>query len=661
MKKTLLALLLCQIGQLHAQEAVPAFSLGQITVSSDRGENLYASDSLDSEQIRQTDRETVGTAVAELPGVSLSKVGARNEEMVYVRGFDLRQVPIYVDGIPVYVPYDGYVDLGRFNTYDLARIDVAKGFSSMLYGANTLGGAINLVSRRPSKAFEGEVGGGLALDNSGDRSSYHGYTNLGSNQGQWYVQASASYRDQDHFRLPDSFDATSVENGDRRDNSYATDRKYNLKLGLTPNATDEYALNYINQHGTKGTPPYAGTSSAVKPRYWQWPYWDKESLYFLSSTQIGAHTLKLRAYHDTFENSLYSYDDASYTTISKPYAFRSWYDDYTDGFSVEGDLVLSAANTLKAAWNWKTDVHREHNAGEPLRHFKDRTQSLALEDTHRYSEALSFVAGLSYDTRKTLEAEDYNSKTGAISDFQRDDDDAFNAQFGAFYQLTPTGKLHATLARKSRFPTIKDRYSYRLGTAIPNADLKSERANHYEVGYSDLLAGNFRWQANLFHSNISNLIQSTRIDASACTSAPCSQMQNVGKARANGIELGIDGGVGAWEFRGNYTYLNRQNRSDPSVKLTDTPRNQFFGYAAWKHAAWTLSGNLEAASGRWSASDGSQRAGGFAVAGVKAGYKLAQGSTIEAGVSNVFDRLYAYSEGYPEAGRTYFVQFNAPL
>ncbi len=38
--------------------------------------------------------------------------------MINVRGYDVRQVPLYIDGIPVYVPYDGYVDFSRFTTAD---------------------------------------------------------------------------------------------------------------------------------------------------------------------------------------------------------------------------------------------------------------------------------------------------------------------------------------------------------------------------------------------------------------------------------------------------------------------------------------------------------------------------------------------------------------
>ncbi|MGZ8220275.1 MAG: TonB-dependent receptor plug domain-containing protein, partial [Methylobacter sp.] len=46
-------------------------------------------------------------------------MGARNERLIYIRGFNSRQVPLFMDGIPVYVPYDGNVDLNRFSTFDI--------------------------------------------------------------------------------------------------------------------------------------------------------------------------------------------------------------------------------------------------------------------------------------------------------------------------------------------------------------------------------------------------------------------------------------------------------------------------------------------------------------------------------------------------------------
>ncbi len=643
-----------------SQAAEPVFTLGEIRVSaSPLNPATLGSESIDLDDLRRQDRTTVGEAVDLLAGVNLSKVGARNEQMLYLRGFDLRQVPIYIDGIPVYVPYDGYVDLGRFSTYDLSRIEVSKGFSSTLYGANTLGGAINLVSRRPAGKFEGEAGTGLTFTSHGEHNGSRAWANLGTNQGNWYMQLGAAVSEEDHFRLPGDFVAAKGEDGGARNNSTQRDRKINLKIGLTPNATDEYALNYVSQHGVKGVPPYAGSVAGVTPRYWQWPYWDKDSVYFLSSTRIGAHTLKLRLFHDTFKNSLFTYDDASYTTQKLKSSFQSWYDDYSNGGSIEGDLRLSAANQLRVALHTKEDVHREHNAGEPVRRDRDRTQSLALEDSHAFDARWSMVTGLAFNRRETLEAQDYQN--GVIKPFALGSTSATNGQIGLFYQASDTGRAHLTLASKSRFPTITDRDSYRLGTALPNAGLKTEQATHLEAGYAGVYGKNLAWQANVFHSDIRNLIQAVSIPASSCTSPPCSQMQNIGKASTNGLELGAHGGSGAWEYSGNYTWLERKNKSG-TARLTDTPRHKLFASATWQPGpGWSVTGSVEALSSRVSSSDGKQVAAGFGVAHLKAGYRFAGGTLVEVGARNLLDRLYAYSEGFPEPGRTLFVQLSAPF
>ncbi len=636
-----------------------AFALGAVVVTSTPLDDRPVSDiTLGSDRIRTHNRETVGAALNLASGISLSKVGARNEEMVHVRGFDLRQVPVFVDGIPVYVPYDGYVDLGRFTTFDLARIDIAKGFSSLIYGPNTLGGAINLISRRPTEALEGEVGIGSSWTRDGDNSSNRVYANVGSNQGSWYLQASASYLDSNFFQLSGDFEPTRFEDGGHRDNSYHTDRKYNLKLGLTPNETDEYSLNYISQRGEKGNPPYAGTVAGINARYWRWPHWDKDSLYFISSTQFGIATVKLRAYHDTYENSLTAYDDDRYATQSRPSSFSSWYDDYTDGASAQVDLRLGERNVLKTAYHWKRDVHREHDAGEPVQKFDDRTQSLAIEDTQQLTNALSLVVGLSHDWRDALRAEDYDPNTGVLSAAERDGNSANNATAGLFWRHD-IGTFYATAARKSRFATIKDRYSYRMGTALPNPGLATERANHYEIGYRSDLDSAWQWELALFHSDVTDMIQSVRIPASACTSPPCSQMQNIGEVRINGVDVGLQAELGAWRVGAAYSWLNRENLSN-DLRLTDTPRHKVVGDVTWQITSpWSVTASAEASSSRDSSSDGRQQVSGFGITNLKSGYRLLDRTLlVEAGVRNLFDRLYEYSEGFPEPGRTWFVQIN---
>src|SRR3546814_13714784 len=64
-------------------------------------------------------------------------------------------VGVYVDGV-----YIGKAQGGIFDIVDLERVEVLRGPQGTLYGRNTLAGAINLITRRPS----GEFGGSASLE-----------------------------------------------------------------------------------------------------------------------------------------------------------------------------------------------------------------------------------------------------------------------------------------------------------------------------------------------------------------------------------------------------------------------------------------------------------------------------------------------------------------
>lgn len=631
------------------------FVLGEVEVAGDQtdGAGSVLTERVSEEELRRFNRDDVAEALDLLPGVHLSKIGARNESTVYVRGFDLRHVPLYLDGIPMYVPYDGYPDLRRFTTFDLSGIVLSKGFVSVLYGPNTMGGAINLVSKRPEKAFEGNGGVGYA---SGD--SYRAYLNLGTNRGWWYLQTGASWYNIDHFRVSDDFGKTATEDGGRRENSYQRDRKLNLKIGLTPRGDDEYALSYIYQHGVKGTAPYAGAYPYMFPatriRYWRWPYWEKESYYFNSRTGLGeASYVKTRLYYDRYMNSLFSYDDAEYETITRPYAFRSNYDDHTYGGSLEFGIEPVPRNLIKVAFHYKRDVHKEHNWPNPYQRFEDEIYSVGAEDTIRLAEKWKLVVGLSYDAIKTLDARDLIS--GDLVDFPKDESDAWNPQIGLFYDPTDSATLYATVAHKTRLATIKDKYSYRLGTAIPNPDLKPEKAINYEIGYRDRLWNRFSFNAALFYSHISDFILQATVRDPDDPTATTNRNQNVGKVEQYGLELGIDGHLTETVEAGiNYTLMERNNRSSDE-RLTNTPDHKLFTYVRYRPLEWlSLQADMNYYSNSYSSTDGVRIAGEFAVVNTKAVFEPLPGLTVEAGINNLFDTNYAYEEGYPEAGINYF-------
>jgi hypothetical protein len=80
-----------------------------------------------------------------------------------------------------------------------------------------------------------------------------------------------------------------------------------------------------------------------------------------------------------------AFDDATYATMKKPSSFTSIYNDHTDGASVEYGATPSAHQTVRVAGHVKDDIHQEHNVGEPIRHFNNRTLSAGVEDTIQLS------------------------------------------------------------------------------------------------------------------------------------------------------------------------------------------------------------------------------------------------------------------------------------
>lgn len=617
------------------------FELGEIKVFATKDKDV-----VNHQEIQKFNAPTVSTAANILPSVTICNVGARNESTLYVRGFDLRSVPVFADGIPVYVPYDGYVDLGRFTDADLAKIEISKGYASILYGANTIGGAINLISLKPTHQFELKLNSIFISGNGKNANAY-----IGSRTGKFYFQADFSKFERKFVPLSKDFDTSNLQNSWNLDNSYNSDEKANVKIGFQPNKTDEYSLNFIYQHGEKGNPLYLGTDPTIKVRFWQWPKWDKQSVYFISKTQVAQKTyVSTRLFLDKFINQLNAYDDATYTTQTKKYAFTSYYNDYTYGGSIEAQTDLIKNNTLKIAGIFKNDVHRENNEGEPVLHFSDNNFSFGIEDIYTAFGKLELIPGISYNIRKSLIAENYDSKHDTITPFTPNESTAMNEQIAIIYNFSNNFNLIFTTAHKTRFATMKDRYSYKLGIAIPNPYLKPEEAMNYDFSSSIELFDKISIEPSIFYSNLDNTIQS--VDN---VEPGISQMQNTGKAEFLGADITLNYQIlSNLMFAANYSYIKRNNLSNPEILFTDVPKHKVFSYIDFqpvKAIDFIVSGEYD--SQRYSTSYGNV-APEFFVFNSQISFSFAKYFQILAGINNLLDKNYCLAEGYPAEGRNFY-------
>jgi len=638
--------------------AFDSFELGKIETTAQKDSGLTSEKVSIADTAENSSKTKITDVLSEVSGVNIQNIGARNEQMVMVRGFDSKHVPLYIDGIPIAVPYDGYVDFSRFLISDLSEIEVSKGFASPLLGANTFAGAINMVTKQPKKPLEAEAKAGF-FGSNGWLSSL----NLGSKQEKYYVQMALSKTKRDSYDLSDAFNETKynaalgvVQPNGERINSYSEDAKVNVKFALTPNSTDEYAFNYIKQWADKGVPPYAlgnnPTDSSTTAKFWQWDWWNKESIYFISKTAFGdGNYIKARAFYDMFKNSLLIYTDKAYTKLGTGGSGPSRYDDDTKGASIEAFFKLSAANSLGVSAHYKLDTHKEQVIGMSTYKMQDEIFSYGTEYKHKLSDSTDIKAGASYDIEKVKQADDsnYNGTTVKDKEMKHGDADSLNPMIMIESRVGADTTLFGGVSQKSRIPSIKDRYSYRFATFIANPDLKAEKTTNYEVGVKQKF-GSQTLKANVFYMNIDDYIQEVKN-----VSGIKSQFQNVGTVISKGVELDYSAMPIDELFVSANASIQAIENENNAIKVTDVPNsmaNLSLKYTPIKSFSWTNSARFE--SGRYNSSTGSTGTQAYVVVNTGVGYDINKYAKLEAGVDNLFDKDYSLSYGFPEEGRRYW-------
>jgi iron complex outermembrane receptor protein len=650
----------------NTQKNSDVFKLGTISVSGE-SDNAGTVSTVTPDDIRVKGDTDVGQAIEDIPGVSLQFGGQRAETRASIRGFDSRQITLNLDGIPIYIPYDGNIDLSRFRTSDLSKIEVTKSLGSLLEGPNNMGGSINLVTKRPSKPLEVNANFGVETGKDGLFKNAQDIQVGSRLSNKYYVTGGVSRLEGSDFPLSDSYSPVNptVQGKGNRNHSGSESSTGNLKFGFTPNATDEYAISYYKTQGTKQSPPYAGDTAATgqSVRYWDWPQWDKESVYYVGHTQIGKGYLKSRLFYDNFKNKLYSYNDDTYTTITKGYAFRSQYDDHSIGGSLEGGVPIDN-HMIKAALFIKNDEHKERDLkkdnspssfDQSWRTYQGHTYSGTLEDTIQFSKKTSLTLGYRHDLYELTKTDDGDPNNDPKGSQNKD-----NFQIKAEHELG-THTVFAGVSAKSRFPNMKDMFSYRMGKAIPNVNLKAEQALSYEVGSK----GHFnklRYQANVFYSDISDAIESVNVANSLCGAGAtsCTQNQNVGKSTSSGLELSMGMPVTETvDVNLSYSYLDRV-LADKSLTATNVPKNQVHISSDWfATSSLNMGVDWDYIADQQTSSDGSRPVAGHNLWTARAEYQINKHFTTNFVLRNVLDTDYEVSEGDPMPGRSLWMNVNA--
>ncbi|MGA3092762.1 MAG: TonB-dependent receptor [Terriglobales bacterium] len=628
------------------QDSDHPFHLGvtQVSVAATVSPLSPVADSIAQSEINKRDATNVAVAADYLPGVSIQHLAMnRNEYGIMVRGFSTRgQVPVYEDGIPIYVPYDGYIDFKRYLSSDVAEIQVARGYSSPLLGPNALGGTINLVTKQPQKKFEGD---GAIGTGSGD--TLLASLRMGTRWDRFFAQGTVDWLQDDYLPLSGNFQYPAggyaaltpgnpadtngnvpVPLTDHMNQSYAQDERYAGRVGWTPRGSDQYVFSYDNQKGQKGVPLYAGSDANAKYRfYWKWPFWDKTSYYFLSNTGLGERSsIKFRALYDQFDNGINMFDNDTYSTMSSPNSEFSKYYEHTDGASTEFTTRVLPRNVIGASFFFKDDTHRERGIFpspkppipaplvEPYLVDRDQQTSIGLQDEITLAKRLRAMVGFSADHFNGLQGQSYNTANTGLVPFTclaSPNNTSFagctlhtwnvNPQASLSYTLSQSDTLFMTFADRGRFPMLKDIYSAGMLSGLPNPNLLPEHSRNWNVGYSHIFAAKTLMQVELFRSDLRNAIESAYVTDPGYPSNPvcpnsriagfCSENLNIGSEAHEGVEFEVRSTpVSRLTLDVSYSYLNRTiayDFSNPDVSKANTsisilptlPKNKLVGSA----------------------------------------------------------------------------------
>jgi iron complex outermembrane receptor protein len=185
---------------------------------------------LDSQQLDDRGVTEIDDVLRRIPNLSVNR-GTGGLTYMSFRGApttiptETNPLVIYVDGVPA----DTFMNLDA-PLMDVERIEVLRGPQSVMYGKNTFGGIINIISQKPDNTFRGKV--------FTRAESYEGYALGGTMSGPLkedllYLSLSAMHEQSEGYMHPEGRDRNN------------TDKKDRVKgmLRLTPSTQVDIALH----------------------------------------------------------------------------------------------------------------------------------------------------------------------------------------------------------------------------------------------------------------------------------------------------------------------------------------------------------------------------------------------------------------------------------
>jgi outer membrane receptor for ferrienterochelin and colicins len=463
---------------------------------------------LERREVEATGAGGLDQVVAELPGVQLA---ARQPggTTVQIRGLGDSRVLVLVDGEPVSGTQLENRDLSRLSTYDVDRIEVTRGPTSLEHGSDALGGVINFVTQPPT--------GPLAVDldaSAGDAGRR--VASLGITRG-----GPVSFRVSGNVREEDRVAGV--------DQSNMMERVWDLRSTLRARAGSDWSfrtdLNYFRTRQRWSIPnsPYHGFVDT----------WNAGG--FLEAAQTRPWGgLRARLVAQTFE---YQYRQA------------------------QGEQPIAGSAEVQEERYYRGLVGYNRAVGA---HRFD----LGVEGAIRDVEAPTYIDGsMGRDRQVDVYGQDRWTIGGGLL-LEGGARWSHNTRWGTTVtpsaglavELSPDLRLKATAARGFRGPSMKElgwTFANPQGGYVlqGNPDLRPEQSWSLSTGATWAFARGISFEGEVYRNQLTNLIDFATVGFTPAGYIIYSP-RNVARARTEGLETTLRARRGGWSGEAGYAYLH---------------------------------------------------------------------------------------------------------
>jgi vitamin B12 transporter len=606
------SVLMACTGAAHAQSPVPSSSPAQqIVVTANRvpvplSQVLADVVVIDEAQLRNAAGSPLEDVLRDFAGVQLSRTGPPGQSAgVFIRGSAMTNTVVLIDGVRIGSATLGQAALEALGLGAIERIEVLRGPGSALYGADAVGGVIQIFTRRGQR-------GAPRVQASLHAGRY------GSSE----VQGGAS-------AVVGDFDL-----------ALSASREASAGVSAVANPADAFGRYNPDADGFS-----RGSVSA-------------QVGYALTASQrIGLRLLdtRLRSQFDAaefappafapdpspdFRNRLNTQLLAVTHSANARGGLRS---ELT--LSESRDGLKSGANTID-----RFDTRRRQLTWQPSIEVAAGTTLVGLIEREEVRvSSSSFGAS---PVRRSDNTALGISAMGAVDahrwqvDLRHDDHDVYGAQttgkLGYAWQVTPQWALRAAVGTAFRAPSFNELYFPDFGVK----SLRPERTRNVEVGASWQDKG-WRLQATLFDNRVSDLI-GYQADPAACPAGyPSGCAANVSRARLRGTSLSAQGAEGAWRWRMGAEFLDAKDRN-AGTRLTRRAAYTGSATLGYDAAPWGVQATANAVGAR---PEGGAQLAAYQLIDLSAHWQLAPRWRLEAKLLNVFDKRYEPAKDYGALGR----------